>query len=137
MTNEKLKIHIMSKLPLGCGFGLSGASALATAYAVNEMLKLKKPKKELAVIAHIAEVENKTGLGDVVNQYYGGFFAKLKPSSYFVVKRLPVKNTHVYCRYFSKINTMSIIANPKLEHGINKSASIALKKIQKLIKLKR
>jgi len=133
LTNKKLKIKIQSKLPLGCGFGLSGASALAAAYAINNLLKLKKSKKKLAIIAHIAEVENKTGLGDVVNQYYGGFCVKLKPSSYFIVKKLPMNNANVYCRYFSKISTKSIITNPKLKNKINESASITLNKIKKLL----
>src|SRR3989344_1259945 len=83
LTKEKVRIYIKSKLPLGCGFGLSGASALAAAYAANDLLGLKKSKKELAIMAHTAEVENNTGLGDVVNQFYGGFCLKLKPCSYF------------------------------------------------------
>ena len=134
LTREKLRVYIESKFPLGCGFGLSGASALATVYAVNKLLKLGKSDKQLAVVAHIAEVENKTGLGDVVNQYYGGFFVKLKPSSYFIVKRIPINNVNVYCKYFSKISTKSIITNPKLKNNINEAASIGLKKVQKLIK---
>ncbi|MBI3888115.1 hypothetical protein HY310_03555 [Candidatus Microgenomates bacterium] len=131
---ERLRISIKSKLPLGCGFGLSGASALAAAYAANNLLKLNLPNKELAIIAHTAEVENKTGLGDVVNQYYGGFCLKQKPSSHFIVKKLPINNADVYCTHFSRLSTSSIIANPKLKNGINKSASIALNKIQHLIK---
>ena len=134
LTKEKLRVYIKSKLPLGYGFGLSGASALATAYSVNELLKLKKSNTELALIAHIAEVEEKTGLGDVVNQYYGGFCVKLKPSSYFIVKKLPINNVDIYCKYFTRINTKSIITNPKLKNKINKSATIALNKIQELIK---
>src|SRR3989338_10943135 len=55
LTKEKLRICIKTKLPLGCGFGLSGASALATAYAINKLLNIKKSNKELAIIAHIAE----------------------------------------------------------------------------------
>jgi len=133
LTNEKLRVYIKSKLPLGCGFGLSGASALATAYAINKLLNLKKSNKELAIIAHTAEVENKTGLGDVVNQYYGGFCFKQKPSSYFIVKKIPINNINIYCKYFSKISTKSIITNQKLKNKINKSASIGLNKIQKLI----
>ncbi|MBI2656326.1 hypothetical protein HYX03_01135 [Candidatus Woesearchaeota archaeon] len=136
LTKEKLRICIKSKLPLGCGFGLSGASALATAYAVNKLLKLRKSNKELAVIAHIAEVENKTGLGDVVNQYYGGFCVKLKPSSHFIIKRLHINNVDVYCRYFSGINTKSIIANPRLKAKINKAAAHALNKIKTLLNQK-
>ena len=49
-------------------------------------------KKELAFIAHVAEVENGTGLGDVINQYYGGFLAKYAPSYKFEAVRLPIKN---------------------------------------------
>ena len=134
LTKEKIRIYIKTKLPLGCGFGLSGASALATAYAINKLLNLKKSNKELAIIAHTAEVENKTGLGDVVNQYYGGFFAKFKPSCYFIVEKIPINNVDVYCKYYSKILTKSIITNPKLKNRINKAASIALDKIKNLLK---
>lgn len=136
LTKEKVKVYINTKLPLGCGFGLSGASALATSYAINNLLDLKRPYKELAIISHTAEVENKTGLGDVVNQFYGGFCLKLKPSSYFAVKKLPIDDINVYCRYFGKISTKSIVSNPLLRKKINEAATTALKKVQKLIKNK-
>ena len=42
LTNEKVRVDIRSELPLGCGFGLSGASALATAYALSRLLKLRE-----------------------------------------------------------------------------------------------
>ena len=134
LTKEQIKLHIRSKLPLGCGFGLSGASALASAYAINDLMKLKKSKKELAIIAHIAEVKNKTGLGDVINQYYGGFCLKLRPSSHFAVKKISINNADVYCRYFSKISTKAVIKDKKLKHKINNAAAGALGKIQQLLK---
>ena len=34
-----IRVDLTSPLPLGCGFGLSGAAALATAYALNERLQ--------------------------------------------------------------------------------------------------
>ena len=132
LTDEKIKVHIKTKLPLGCGFGLSGASALAAAYAVNKLFSLSKSNKELAIAAHAAEVENRTGLGDVVNQYYGGFCLKLKPSSYFEVKKLPISDIGVYCRYFSKILTKSVLTDKRLKNRINDAASVALEKIKKL-----
>ncbi|MBI2660593.1 hypothetical protein HYX07_05515 [Candidatus Woesearchaeota archaeon] len=135
LANEKVRVYIETKLPLGCGFGLSGASALAAAYGLNKLLDLKKSNKELAVIAHIAEVENKTGLGDVVNQYYGGFCLKLKPSSHFEVKKLHINNADVYCRYFGKIPTKTIITNKRLKKRINNAASVALSKIKNLLKV--
>jgi len=41
LTDEQFKIEIKTELPFGCGFGLSGACALATAYAINKELNLK------------------------------------------------------------------------------------------------
>ena len=73
-----IQVDITSPLPLGCGFGLSGAAALATAYALNELFQKHKEAEELAMIAHVAEVENRTGLGDVCSQYHGGCLVKLK-----------------------------------------------------------
>ena len=134
LTKEKIRIYVKSNLPLGCGFGLSGASALASAYAINDLLRLKKSKKELAVIAHTAEVENKSGLGDVVNQFYGGFCIKSRPSSYFRVEKLPLGNIDVYCGHFGKISTKSIIGNVKIRNKMNNAANNSLNKIQNLTK---
>ena len=73
-----VKVDLTSPLPLGCGFGLSGAASLATAYALNELLHLGKDMETLAMIAHVAEVENRTGLGDVCSQYHGGVPRQVK-----------------------------------------------------------
>ncbi len=134
LTDEKVIVNIRSELPLGCGFGLSGASALASAYALNKLLRLKKTKKQLAMIAHIAEVENGTGLGDVVNQYYGGFLVKYKPSYQFTIKRIPINNKKIYYNYFSSINTKNIISNQKIKNKINRAGLNSLKKIKLLNK---
>ena len=131
LTKEKLNINIKSSLPLGSGFGLSGASAIATAYSINKLFNLKKSNKELALVAHVAEVENMTGLGDVVNQYHGGFLIKYKPSYMFDVKKLPIKNQEIYYKYFSGINTTKIISNKKIKNKINKSGIKSLYKIKK------
>lgn len=136
LTKQSLRIAITSPLPLGCGFGISGACTLATAYAVNKLLKLRKQKKALAIIAHTAEVENKTGLGTVVNQYYGGFLVKLKPSSRFGVERLSLNNIPVYCRYFAPLMTKAILTNDLLIDRIDKAGTRALRRIKKLIRKK-
>src|SRR3989344_6255531 len=133
LTNEKLKINIKSELPLGAGFGISGASALAAAYAINKLLKLNKNKKQLAMIAHIAEVENSTGLGDVGGQYNGlGFMIKTKKGRPLEVKKLPVKANYIYYKVFKKLDTKKIITNKKMKAKINKAADRALRKIKSI-----
>ena len=111
---------------------MSGASALATAYATNSLLGLGKTDLELAKVAHRAEVVSKTGLGDVVNQYFGGFFVKFVPSSKFEVKKLPIKPIPIYCMSHGKLLTSSILTNKTLIKKINVEAEKALKKIKTL-----
>lgn len=134
LTNKPIQVNIKSELPLGYGFGLSGASAIATAYALNKLLDLNKTNKELAFIAHVAEVENGTGLGDVVNQYYGGFLVKYKPSYMFKVKKIPINNEKIYCKCFSSISTKKIISDKKIKNKIDNAGVKALGKIKKLNK---
>jgi len=131
-NKENLEIRINSQLPLSCGFGISGASALATAYTLNKLLNLKKSKQELAKIAHTAEVENKTGLGDVINQYYGGFLIKYEPSYKFKVKKLKINNKKIYYKIFSKLDTKKIITNKQIKNKINKASINSLKTIKKI-----
>lgn len=66
-------------LPLGAGFGVSGALALGVAYAVNAVCDRRRSENELIGIAHRAEVEAGTGLGDVVAQARGGLPIRLDP----------------------------------------------------------
>jgi len=66
-------------LPLGSGFGVSGALSLGTALAANRALGLALSENELVTIAHGAEVQSGTGLGDVVAQARGGVPIRLEP----------------------------------------------------------
>lgn len=80
-----------SNLPANYGYGVSGASALSLAIALNEALDLNLSDEEAGQVAHVAEVENLTGLGDVSAQLVGGLEARLKPGAPGIgeVKRLP------------------------------------------------
>jgi pantoate kinase len=68
-----------SDVPLGSGFGVSGAMALGTALAANAEFDRKLSENELTTIAHGAEVQAGTGLGDVVAQMRGGAPIRLEP----------------------------------------------------------
>lgn len=66
------KVHLETAVPIGCGFGVSGAATLATALAVNEACALGLDRNQLVEASHQAELAAGTGLGDVFIQDLGG-----------------------------------------------------------------
>lgn len=68
-----------TRLPIGAGFGVSGAFALATALAANDIVGTDYTENDLVGLAHRAEVEARTGLGDVVAQARGGVPVRTVP----------------------------------------------------------
>lgn len=130
LTKQTCSIAITSPLPLGCGFGISGASALASAYAINEFFQLKKTPLELVTIAHTAEVIHKTGLGDVGNQQYGGCCVKFVTSSLFQIQHLPFTGLAVYVKSWGKIPTPVILSNPVILNNLDNAADYALARIK-------
>ncbi|WP_416838868.1 pantoate kinase [Haloferax sp. DFSO52] len=74
-------VHAESELPLGSGFGLSGAMSLGTALAANTVFSCERSENELVTVAHESEVEAGTGLGDVVAQARGGLPIRIDPGA--------------------------------------------------------
>ncbi|MFB6080193.1 MAG: pantoate kinase [Haloferacaceae archaeon] len=74
-------VRIESDLPVGAGFGVSGAAALGTALAANAAFDAGRSANDLVGLAHAAEVEAGTGLGDVVAQARGGVPIRLEPGA--------------------------------------------------------
>ena len=60
-------------VPVGYGLGCSGAAALSLALALNEALGGRLSEAEAGRVAHRAEISCRTGLGDVLAAYHGGF----------------------------------------------------------------
>ncbi|MEC8993499.1 MAG: hypothetical protein VX656_19830 [Candidatus Latescibacterota bacterium] len=125
-----IEIDLQTPLPLSSGFGLSGASALAVAFALNRLLDLGNSRHELAMLAHVVEVEQLTGLGDVCAQYHGGCLVKLRPGDPLAAQPLAVEaGVPLYYRYFSQIRTRDILADPVRRQQINTAADAALTRL--------
>ncbi|WP_266075216.1 pantoate kinase [Haladaptatus caseinilyticus] len=75
------QVSAETDLPLGAGFGVSGALALGTAFAANDAFDRGRSENELVTLAHSAEVKAGTGLGDVVAQARGGVPIRLEPGA--------------------------------------------------------
>lgn len=132
LTAEPLGVVLTTGLPMSSGFGLSGACALATAYAVNELLTLGESSEQLALAAHVAEVENLTGLGDVCGQFHGGCLAKLRPGHPLAADRLSVRERPIFYRYYGPIHTAEVLRDAARRERINRAGDAALAEIQAL-----
>ncbi|AZH24736.1 pantoate kinase [Haloplanus aerogenes] len=80
-VSDRARVVAESDLPLGTGFGVSGAMALGTALAANDRFGCERSVNDLVTLAHCAEVEAGTGLGDVVAQARGGVPIRLDPGA--------------------------------------------------------
>lgn len=65
-------VDIEAAIPVGRGFGASGAATLATALASGDLFDLEASRSALLEVAHRAELADETGQGDVFVQDRGG-----------------------------------------------------------------
>ena len=77
-VNGGVVVRGYSKAPLGAGYGLSAALALAASVA-SAVLYGGETIEKAALRAHVAEVKARTGLGDVIAEFYGGLEVRVKP----------------------------------------------------------
>jgi len=80
-TPRVVDVAVETDLPIGAGFGVSGAAALGAALSANDAFDRGHSENELIRIAHEAEVGRGTGLGDVVAQARGGVPIRLEPGA--------------------------------------------------------
>lgn len=107
-------VHDIS-IPIGYGLGCSGAVALSLAYALNQAFGTNLNKEEIGKIAHKAEVSCKTGLGDVIGSFYGGFEIRTKPGAPGIGELKKINaDSSVIIACFSPISTKKFI-DEKLE----------------------
>lgn len=121
-TNFEVTVEHQIEVPVGAGFGTSGAAALSLALALNEALGLKMSKIEAAQLAHVAEVECNTGLGTVIAETFGGLEIRVNPGAPGIGEAmcLPVpEDTVVACHVFGPLPTKELLANPGIRTRIN------------------
>ena len=121
VLNEFLKLDDFSmrfieieheiSIPVGYGLGSSSAVALSLSFALDEALETKLDKKTIGQIAHNAEVNCKTGLGDVLASFHGGFEIRVKPGAPGVgtVEKIPMDEISIIMICFSPISTNKFI----------------------------
>ena len=98
-------------IPVGYGLGSSSAVALSLSYALDQALETKLKKTIIGKIAHNAEVNCKTGLGDVLASYHGGFEIRVKPGAPGIghVEKIETEKISIIMICFSPISTNKFI----------------------------
>ncbi|MGB2727282.1 MAG: pantoate kinase [Halobacteriota archaeon] len=121
------------EVPVGCGFGASGAGALSTALALNELLSLGMTLNEVAQIAHLAEVESNTGLGDVIAETCGGIVIRRKPGPPGIgtIDKIPWRKEKLSYAVFGKKSTKAVLTDDSMKRRINEAGREAMKELMR------
>ncbi|MDH3361328.1 MAG: GHMP kinase [Nitrosopumilus sp.] len=110
-SNKFIDIEHNISIPVGYGLGSSSAVALSLSFALDRVLETKLDKIKIGQIAHNAEVNCKTGLGDVLASYHGGFEIRVKPGAPGIgsIKKIDTDEMSVIMICFSPISTNKFI----------------------------
>lgn len=115
----EVTVHTTLELPVSQGFGMSAAGALSAALATARALRLGRSTAVTA--AHIADVEARGGLGDVVAAATGGFEVRVSPGlpPYGEVRRLIGHGEVVACVLGDPLETRAILRDRDRRQRIN------------------
>jgi pantoate kinase len=118
----RVDVNHTIQTPIGAGFGSSGGGAITIALALNEALGLGLSYVEAARVAHVAEIECKTGLGSVFAATEGGFGVLYRPGAPGIGEALKYDRSDelaaVYM-HFGPISTSEALSDPVLRRRIN------------------
>jgi pantoate kinase len=118
----QVKISHECRFPSGHGYGTSGAGALSLSLALNEAMGLSLSMPEAAQIAHLCEVECKTGLGTVASVFSGGLTVRNVPGAPEIghIRKLDLPSSlRIVSASFGPISTRRVLASHSLKKTIN------------------
>jgi pantoate kinase len=122
------------EVPIGAGYGISAACALGTALATAKILEMDITFNRAAAMAHLAEIEMKSGLGDVIAEVNGGITFRLKegaPGIAVTDKMILDEDLFVLSKSLGGIATSEIIGDPIHKNRINKTGRNMLDELLK------
>ena len=134
LVHEPLEVTVAHscQVPIGAGYGASGAGALGVTLALSKALGFDLPRERLIAIAHVAEVTCCTGLGDVGAQALGGLVIGLEPGApphgRWERIRLP-KYVKVVCGTFAGLPTTKLLREEGFRERSKRLGGLAMKKL--------
>lgn len=134
LSKYDITINHDVNLNIGAGFGTSAGFALGISFTIPQLLGINISLKEAGEIAHLAEISQSSGLGDVISELYGGCVIRLKegPPSTGVIDKIPITQPiYVITKTLGLLETKDIIENPVHQKRINQSGHDLLQSIIK------
>jgi pantoate kinase len=133
-TSEELSLRVEHEVqvPVGAGYGASGAGALGLALTLSRALGLRAWRREAVQEAHVAEVRNLTGLGDVGAQARGGMVIGERPGSppYGSWRRIPIpREMRVVSCTLGELSTKKALSDPELRKRSRKLGRRAVEEL--------
>jgi len=130
--DNPLNIIVKTKLelPVGQGFGMSGAGALSTCMALAKVIDTVS-REDAVRAAHFADVNSKKGLGDVIASSFGGLEIRKEPGlpPWGVIERIPSQFEIVIGVVGDAIDTKKVLTDPELSKKIGEYGRLCTKKI--------
>ncbi len=111
------------EVPIGAGFGTSAGGALTASLALSKALELPLTYNQIGRIAHVAEVQCKTGLGTVGPLMLGGCIVTVEPGApgISVIDRIPLSDDYVIVAgVFGSKPTKQVLASAEKRREINR-----------------
>lgn len=122
LSNVDIHINHETSLPISAGFGTSAGFALGVSFTLPRLLGINLSFNEAGEIAHLTELSESSGLGDVISEMHGGCVLRLlegSPVRARIDKILPDKTVYVISKTLSSINTRDVIEDPVQVNRIN------------------
>lgn len=131
ISRRKFRVSVdhRTQIPIGAGYGASAAGALSAALAFSEVADQGMSMDQLGMVAHLAEIANRTGLGTVAPILRGGFVLTRKSGGpgIAVIDRIPVSpRMRVVSACFGPISTKAVLASKDLRRRVNVFGALAL-----------
>lgn len=124
-----VEINHRVQVPVGAGYGASGAGALGVTLALSKALDLHLKREEVVAIAHVAEVTRHTGLGDVGAEAVGGLVMGIRPGAppHGRWKRMAVpRDLKVVCATLGPLSTRSLLCDENFKRRASKLGKHAI-----------
>jgi pantoate kinase len=111
------------EIPIGAGFGTSAGGALTAGLALSKALDLPLTYNQIGRIAHVAEVQCKTGLGTVGPLMIGGCILTVEPGApgISVIDRIPIRDDYVVVAgVLGSTPTKQVLASAEKRREVNR-----------------